>query len=96
MADAKTRVLKTHCKQGHEFTPDNVRIKNKGNGKYSRECRTCHNAKELIRKRKAGGAVDENGNRVRTKRTTNSILGSTAFGKDCLSRAQIMAFRDMK
>ena len=96
MANRKPRPLRTHCKHGHELTDDNIRRKNKGNGKYSRECRTCHNATELLRKRRAGGAVDENGNRIRTKRTTNSILSSTAFGKDCLSRAQIMAFRDMK
>jgi hypothetical protein len=29
--------LKTHCKHGHEFTPENTKINNRGN----RECKTC-------------------------------------------------------
>jgi hypothetical protein len=38
---AKKRLDKTHCKNGHEFTPENTRIE--GNGKYTwRCCKTCH------------------------------------------------------
>jgi hypothetical protein len=37
---ARTRgALKTHCKRGHEFTPENTKVLTYGNGK--RECRTC-------------------------------------------------------
>lgn len=33
---------KTHCPQGHEYTPDNIDYEL---GKYSRHCRTCRNAR---------------------------------------------------
>ena len=33
---------KTHCKHGHEFTPENTRIKADG----SQVCRTCHRERE--------------------------------------------------
>lgn len=36
---------KTHCKLGHEFTPENTRIDPKGR----RVCRACHRAKESAR-----------------------------------------------
>lgn len=41
------RATKTHCKNGHEFTPENTIRRNKP----GRECRTCANAAQ--RKRKA-------------------------------------------
>lgn len=31
----------THCKQGHELTPDNIRVRGRG----SRTCRTCETAR---------------------------------------------------
>ena len=98
MADTKTRAPKTHCKRNHEYTPENTKMKNKGNGKYARECRTCHNMRSNEGKRRMNSAstVGPNGERLPRKKTTNSILGSTAFGKDCLTRAQIMALRDLK
>jgi hypothetical protein len=38
---AKKRREKTHCKNGHEFSPENTRID--GNGKYQwRVCKSCH------------------------------------------------------
>jgi hypothetical protein len=43
---------KTHCANGHEFTPDNTHFK-KNIGKtgvgYERVCRTCHRIQEHIR-----------------------------------------------
>jgi hypothetical protein len=33
---------KTHCKHGHEFTPENTRIRSDG----SQVCRTCHRERE--------------------------------------------------
>lgn len=38
-------ILKTHCPEGHEFTPENTYI---SKGKYgnSRNCRTCHNLQQ--------------------------------------------------
>lgn len=37
------RERKTHCKHGHEFTPENTRWKRHRNGETYRECRVCHN-----------------------------------------------------
>lgn len=36
---------KTHCKNGHEFTPENTRLSPRSNGKVARECRICGRAK---------------------------------------------------
>jgi len=36
---------KTHCKNGHEYTPENTHVTKKG-----RECRTCRNAGERVRR----------------------------------------------
>jgi hypothetical protein len=97
MADAKVRELKTHCKRGHEMTDGNVRMRNKGNGRIARECKLCHNLLSNANRRarnKASHKVDSEGNPVRQKATKQTILGSTAFGKDCFSHAQIMAFRN--
>ena len=33
--------IKTHCKNGHEFTPENTYRKLHANGKRYRQCRTC-------------------------------------------------------
>lgn len=40
---------KTHCKRGHEYTPENTRIKTGGNGK--RDCKTCHRDRERLARR---------------------------------------------
>jgi hypothetical protein len=96
MAETKVRELKTHCKRGHELTEENVRMRNKGNGRVARECKLCHNLLSTANRRaksKASSKVDSEGTPVRPKATKQNILGSTAFGKDCFSHAQIMAFR---
>lgn len=36
---------KTHCKHGHEFSPENTWLEKTG----ARHCRTCHRLKELVR-----------------------------------------------
>lgn len=38
---------KTHCPHGHEYTPENTKIRTNG----SRGCRACHNERELARYR---------------------------------------------
>jgi len=42
---------KTHCKNGHEFTPENTKISKSG----GRECRTCKNAAERLKRREKRG-----------------------------------------
>jgi hypothetical protein len=41
---------KTHCPQGHEYSPENTRIERDG----SRKCRTCDNARCMERRRREG------------------------------------------
>ena len=41
LAPAGKNARKTHCKHGHEFTPENTLISAKG-----RRCRACHNLKQ--------------------------------------------------
>jgi hypothetical protein len=42
----------THCIRGHEFTPDNTRIRPNGH----RRCKTCDDLRDSIRGRKAASA----------------------------------------
>lgn len=46
-ASGQKRKERTHCKNGHEFTPDNTLITKEG----WRACRRCHADRELRRKR---------------------------------------------
>lgn len=43
------RTRQTHCKQGHEFTPENTQWYDHPSGKPQRKCKLCRNA--AIRKR---------------------------------------------
>lgn len=45
-APAKRLAEQTHCKHGHEFTPENTMLVNGGR---SRACRTCHHARARAR-----------------------------------------------
>lgn len=38
--------LKTHCKKGHEFTPENTRMKTDGSGRYCVQCSIEQNRKK--------------------------------------------------
>lgn len=49
-ADAPPRALKTHCKWGHEFTPENTYT---WDGRKGRACRTCALARAKAHKRRA-------------------------------------------
>lgn len=42
-----TKPRKSHCPQGHEYTPKNVIIINKAKG--TRACRACHNARARLK-----------------------------------------------
>lgn len=43
----RRNVYRTHCKHGHEFTPENTRWHNESDrgGRLRRRCRACHQAK---------------------------------------------------
>ena len=45
---------KTHCKRGHEFTPENTKPQS---GRKGRRCRTCENARRRAKRR--GMTLDE-------------------------------------
>lgn len=40
--------IKTHCKWGHEFTPENIKPQSSGDG---RDCKTCSNARTRAKRR---------------------------------------------
>src|SRR5262245_6213566 len=45
---------KTHCAQGHPFTPENTHLRTKGGRRY---CRACNAAAQRRRRSRLGGAV---------------------------------------
>lgn len=58
-ASAKKRLAngRTHCKHGHEFTPENTSKTVNSRGHVGRGCRTCLNAQGNIRLRKRRAAT---------------------------------------
>lgn len=40
---------KTHCARGHEYTPENTRVRYGSNGRQRRACRTCERSLERAR-----------------------------------------------
>ena len=49
-------VLKTHCKRGHEFTPENTRLKKDGRTRICRACARLHSKAGNARRRKGASA----------------------------------------
>lgn len=69
LTTSSVNARKTHCKRGHEFTPENTRMKAK-----QRCCRECQRSRRTgkisdifqeVKVRKAGGAVGQHGFCVR-------------------------------
>lgn len=51
---------KTHCKNGHPFSPENIYWRRDRNGERTwRMCRTCHNAVEYRRRARLASLVGE-------------------------------------
>lgn len=46
--------IRTHCPQGHEYTPENVRHRANGH----RSCKRCHRDEEAVRKRRKPGFLE--------------------------------------
>jgi hypothetical protein len=60
--------VKTHCKHGHEFTPENTRIRPNG----WRACRACHNASTRLTDREIREVMDD------ARRITREAAGGAA------------------
>ena len=45
----KRNLARTHCKHGHEFTPENTYVRSR-KGSIRRECRKCHAIRERFRR----------------------------------------------
>lgn len=58
---AKSARDKTHCKHGHEFTPENI-IWEHG----WRRCRTCHNRRQRKRRARARGTINTTTNQEKS------------------------------
>jgi hypothetical protein len=44
-------LAKTHCPQGHEFSPENTAVCTRPDGRTWRRCRTCHRARNARKKK---------------------------------------------
>lgn len=53
------RLERTHCRHGHEYTPDNTMIKRQKNKRPYRQCRKCHNAFRLAAVRRKREQVSQ-------------------------------------
>lgn len=51
------RKFDTHCKNGHEFTPENTLWENRGKGYRCRKCRICANRRQRERKARLRAAM---------------------------------------
>ena len=51
---------KTHCKYGHEYTPENTRIVRRANGWTIRNCRTCDHAWYIAKKERVAEVRNAN------------------------------------
>ena len=56
---------KTHCPQGHEYTPENTHLRRNSSDTLSRECRTCRRERPRKSRRKGAGPHELAPRRVR-------------------------------
>ena len=52
LSPGKAHAAKTHCPQGHEYTPENTHMERLGN-RFGRRCKACSNRRRSERKRRA-------------------------------------------
>ena len=48
---------KTHCPQGHPYSPDNTKLRRRPSGRIDRECRSCNRACSRRRREELRGAA---------------------------------------
>ncbi len=63
---------KTHCLNGHAFTPENIRARSRYGGAVHRECRTC--GREWLRQNRRTPAGRERNRRKKARRHTRLRL----------------------
>jgi hypothetical protein len=51
------KARKTHCKRGHEYTPENTLIQRRSGGGYGRSCRACRKQYKANRSKQTGLAA---------------------------------------
>lgn len=84
---AKQLTKKSVCKNGHKMTEDNTRVRPRGNGRFTYECRACN--RERARNRRCQGGT---GYIPSTGRTAAKIRAGV-FGKDCITLAEYKLYR---
>lgn len=52
---AASNAQQTHCRRGHEFTPENTRIQKRVGGGSQRVCRECERRSQRRRKQRSKG-----------------------------------------
>lgn len=57
-ASWQINIMKTHCPQGHEYTPENTRVRH---AKHGRECKTCARISKQARKKRKRHLLQPNG-----------------------------------
>lgn len=62
---------KTHCPQGHEYTPENTRVREYDDGETARFCRTCNREKVAAWRERGRTRTTEFGEAPRDKAITN-------------------------
>ena len=78
---------RTHCKEGHELSGENVKLMNKGGSRIYKKCLTCNVEKEKpARTSKSSEYTRPTGNRM------ESALSRGVFG-EAMTRADIMRIR---
>jgi len=74
-------------------------MKNRGNGKFNRECRTCNTERVRTKRdyvRQSNRAKNEPKPTPSNRKSTSEIIRSGVFGKDCMTLAEYRLYRDVK
>jgi hypothetical protein len=73
LARSRVHALRSHCKRGHEFTPENTIVYKSG----IRRCRTCDVAWRAARERDEAARANLVGGSEQTARTANAVQQNT-------------------
>jgi hypothetical protein len=81
---------RTHCSNGHEYTPENTkwRTRNKDESTRYQVCVQC----DTVGRRRAK-VVRQSENYVRRKKTVEELIAGGAFGGDTMTLAEFKKYR---